>query len=89
MKRRPSVAPKGHGKGAILYKKSEDGGKTWSARLPTPASWATSLETPTIFRTADRVGRKRLLLFSGLYPIRLSVSDDDGRSWSELQPIGP
>jgi membrane protease YdiL (CAAX protease family) len=83
------VYPKGHGKGAILYKRSEDGGKTWSARLPTPASWETSLETPTIYRTVDRAGRKRLLLFSGLYPIRLSVSEDDGQSWSELRPIGP
>jgi membrane protease YdiL (CAAX protease family) len=83
------VYPKGHGKGAILYKRSEDGGKTWSARLPTPPSWETSLETPTIYRTVDRAGKKRLLLFSGLYPIRLSVSEDDGKSWSELRPIGP
>jgi hypothetical protein len=82
------VYPKGHGKGAIVYKRSEDGGRTWSARLPTPASWATSLETPTIHRVVDRQGKKRLLLFSGLYPIRLSVSEDDGGSWSELKPIG-
>ncbi|HSD66425.1 MAG TPA: sialidase family protein [Vicinamibacteria bacterium] len=83
------VYPKGHGRGAILYKRSEDGGTTWSERLPTPASWATSMETPTIHRTVDRAGKERLLLFSGLYPIRLSVSEDDGRSWSELRPIGP
>lgn len=82
------VYPKGHGKGAIVYKRSENGGKTWSARLPTPASWETSLETPTIYRTVDRSGKKRLLVFSGLYPIRQSVSADDGRSWSELRPIG-
>ena len=53
------VYPKGHGKGAIVSKRSEDGGKTWSGRLPTPASWATSLETPTIYRTVDRGGKKR------------------------------
>jgi hypothetical protein len=82
------VYPKGHGRGAILYKRSRDGGRTWSERLPTPASWATSLETPTIHRTVGAAGRRRLLLFSGLYPIRLSVSEDDGRSWSELRPIG-
>ena len=29
------VYPKGHGKGAILYKRSTDGGKTWSDHLPT------------------------------------------------------
>ena len=83
------VYPKGHGKGAIIYKRSEDGGKTWSGRRPTPASWATSLETPTLYRTVDRGGKKRLLLFSGLFPIRLSVSEDDGATWSELRPIGP
>ena len=30
------VYPKGHGRGAIVYKKSTDGGKSWSERLPTP-----------------------------------------------------
>ncbi len=35
------VYPKGHGRGAIVYKRSLDGGLTWSDRLPTPASWAT------------------------------------------------
>src|SRR3954453_18570731 len=31
--------PKSHGRGAIVYKRSADGGKTWSERLPTPKSW--------------------------------------------------
>jgi hypothetical protein len=83
-----AVYPKGHGRGAIIMKRSTDGGRTWSARLPTPASWATSLEVPTIYRTVDARGTKRLILFSGLYPIRLSVSQDDGATWSEFAPIG-
>jgi hypothetical protein len=82
------VYPKGHGKGALVLKRSSDGGRTWSARLPVPENWATSLETPTIHRTTDRDGRKRLLVFSGLYPIRMSVSEDDGRLWTPLRPIG-
>jgi hypothetical protein len=82
------VYPKGHGRGALVLKRSSDGGRTWSARLPVPENWATSLETPTIHRTVDRDGRKRLLVFSGLYPIRLSISEDDGRSWTPLRPIG-
>jgi Neuraminidase (sialidase) len=82
------VYPKGHGKGAIQLKRSTDGGKTWSERLPTPKSWETSKETPTIHRVVDAAGKKRLILFSGLYPIRLSVSEDDGVTWSELKPIG-
>ncbi len=82
------VYPKGHGKGPIIMKRSNDGGKTWSERLPTPRSWETSLETPTIHRVIDKNGKKRLVLFSGLYPIRSSISDDDGKTWTELKPIG-
>lgn len=83
-----AVYPKGHGRGAIVYKRSTDGGLTWSDRLPTPKSWETSLEVPTIHRVVDATGKKRLILFSGLYPIRMSVSEDDGSTWSELKPIG-
>src|SRR5262245_3956920 len=63
------VYPKGHGRGAIVMKRSTDGGRTWSDRLPTPANWTTSLETPTIHRVVDSSGKKRLILFSGLHPI--------------------
>jgi len=82
------VYPKGHGRGAIVMKRSNDAGLTWSDRLPTPDSWATSREVPTIHRVVDPAGKKRLIMFSGLYPIRMAVSDDDGGHWSELDPIG-
>ncbi|MFO0847758.1 MAG: sialidase family protein [Gemmataceae bacterium] len=82
------VYPKGHGKGPIVFKRSTDGGKTWSDRLPTPGSWATSKETPTIHRVVDADGKKRLIVWSGLYPARLASSEDDGRTWSELAPAG-
>lgn len=80
--------PKGHGQGAIVYKKSLDGGISWSERLPTPTSWETSLEVPTLFRFPKSDGSKRVLLFSGLYPIRLAKSDDDGETWTQLESIG-
>lgn len=82
------VYPKGHGRGAIVYKRSTDGGLTWSERLPTPENWATSKEVPTLHRTVAPDGKKRIIMWSGLYPARLAVTDDDGRHWSDLQPVG-
>jgi len=81
------VHPEGHGKGAIVLQKSDDGGRTWSAPLPVPKSWATSQETPTIHRLVDRDGKARLVVFSGLQPIRMARSEDDGATWSELEPV--
>lgn len=83
-----TVYPKGHGRGAIVCKRSTDAGLTWSERLPTPKSWETSLEVPTLHRVVDAAGKKRLIMFSGLYPIRMAASEDDGATWSELRPIG-
>ena len=82
------VYPKGHGRGAIVYKRSNDGGLTWSDRLPTPASWATSKEVPTLHRVIGPDDAKRIIMWSGLYPARLAVTDDDGKTWSELIPAG-
>lgn len=82
------VYPKGHGRGAIVLKRSTDGGRTWSERLPTPQSWETSKETPTIHRVVGPDGKKRLIVWSGLYPARLAVSEDDAQTWSELKPAG-
>lgn len=82
------VYPKGHGRGAIVYKRSTDGGLTWSDRLPTPASWATSKEVPTLHRVVGPNGTKRIIMWSGLYPARLAVTENDGAKWSELKPVG-
>jgi len=82
------VYPKGHGKGGIVYKRSNDAGKTWSERLPTPENWSTSREVPTLHRVVDATGKKRIIMWSGLYPARLAVSEDDGKNWSPLEKVG-
>ena len=82
------VYPKGHGRGAIMYKRSDDGGLTWSDRLPTPGNWSTSQEVPTLHRVVDAKGKKRIIMWSGLYPARLAITEDDGANWSELQSAG-
>ena len=82
------VYPKGHGRGAIVYKRSTDAGLTWSDRLPTPASWATSREVPTLHRVIDAQGKKRIIMCSGWSRVRMAVTTDDGQNWSELEPVG-
>lgn len=83
-----TVYPKGHGKGGIVMKRSADAGLTWSERLLVPENWSTSKEVPTIHRVVDASGKKRLIMWSGLYPARLAVSEDDGATWSPLKQVG-
>ena len=80
--------PEGHGRGAVVYRRSHDAGRTWSDRLPVPDNWSTSQEVPTLYRVVDPNGVRRVIMFSGLYPIRMAVSEDDGGYWSALEPIG-
>lgn len=75
--------------GPIQLRRSEDGGKSWSPRATTPASWRTCRDAPTLHRIVDASGKSRLFLFTGLYPIRVSRSDDDGATWTELEALRP
>lgn len=82
------VYPYGHGAGKIIMKRSQDGGVTWSERLPLPDNWRSSNDGPTIFRTTDAQGKKRLLVWTATYPARMAISEDDGKSWTPLKKVG-
>lgn len=85
--------PKGHGKGPIIMKKSTDGGRSWSDRLPTPSSWADSQETPTVYLVEKPDGTKRIELVSGLPRddggFRTAYSEDGGQTWTEFEHYFP
>ena len=55
-------------------KKNFDGGITWIDKLKVPENWKTSKEVPTLHRVTDNRGVERIIMFSGLYPIRMAIS---------------
>ena len=91
-----TVYPAGHGKGAVLNKVSTDNGISWSETVAdTPKSWENSLETPTVYRLEFSDGRPDKLILISANPkwpgmstpggFECSVSDDEGKTWSEFQ----
>ncbi|UUX35289.1 glycoside hydrolase domain-containing protein [Fundicoccus culcitae] len=88
--------PIGHGAGPIVLQKSLDGGESWE-RQKTPASWAISYETPTLYRLDFTDGSCKLVLISGrpnwkgntVGGWQMSVSDDLGESWTEFETYHP
>ena len=82
------VYPLGHGGPAAVLKKSTDGGLTWSDRLKVPNNWATATNCPTLHRLTGPDGVERLLMIEGNGEFRQSISLDQGRTWTPLEPIG-
>ena len=87
--------PKGHGKGAILSKISDDGGVTYNKTIENqPSSWEKSLETPTVYRLQFKNGEEKLILISAnsKWPgmstpggFNSSISIDEGKTWTEFR----
>ena len=88
-----TVYPVGHGVGPIVMQVSHDAGETWEEKTDIPASWATSYETPTLYKLNMTDGSEKLILISGR-PQNFgaptggwdtSISTDGGESWTEFQ----
>lgn len=93
-----TMYPAGHGRGAVLNKISTDGGVSWASSVKnTPASWLNSQETPTVYRLefSESNTDDKLIMISAnpkWYDIdsttggfECSVSDDEGKTWTEFQ----
>ena len=87
--------PKGHGKGAVLSKISDNGGVSYDKEIENPpVSWEKSLETPTVYRLQFTNGEEKLILISAnsKWPgmstpggFNSSISLDEGKTWTEFK----
>lgn len=78
-----------HGGFAGPMARSDDGGKNW-VRLDNnlPENFKTHKNCPSIYRMVDADGTERLWVFSASSKMPRILSEDGGKSWKELPPIG-
>jgi hypothetical protein len=79
----------GHGGPAGPMARSDDGGLTWTRlddRLP--EGYKKHVNCPSIYRLVDRDGRERQWVFSARPEMPRIVSEDGGKTWREMKPLG-
>ncbi len=84
------VSTIGHGGQSGPLKRSDDAGRTWSGMLEVPESWGETRNCPTIHRVVGPRGKARLIVFAldrdgGIVQ---SLSEDEGKRWSDMEPTG-
>lgn len=85
-----------HGGSAGPMARSDDGGKTWTRLDDTlPPGFKTHQNCPSIYRIVDPQDKARLWVFSAWREKRFGdaampsiMSEDDGRTWKEMPPLG-
>jgi hypothetical protein len=80
----------GHGGPAGAMARSEDGGLTWTRLDDTlPPGFKKHRNCPSLYRMLDPAGQERLWVFSAHPDMPRIVSEDGGKVWKELDPLGP
>ena len=85
----------GHARAKLYWKKSFDGGRTWTGHLPVPEGWndipagqrTAFMEVPILYRMTDPAGKERIHMFTGVPVIRRAYSEDGGNTWSKLEVL--
>jgi hypothetical protein len=79
----------GHGGHCGPMARSDDGGFTWTRlddQLPKGFRWHGNC--PSLYRLADRQGKQRLWVISAQPKMPRIMSDDGGKTWREMKPLG-
>jgi len=83
------VWSQGHGGPAGPMARSDDAGQTWQRiddRLP--ENFHNHSNCPSIYRLVDPQGHERLWVFSAHPEMPRILSEDEGHTWEEMEPLG-
>lgn len=78
-----------HGGHAGPMARSDDAGLTWT-RLDgaLPKGFSAHRNCPSLFRIVDAAGKERLWVFTSSRGIDRLMSEDGGKTWKEMAPLG-
>jgi hypothetical protein len=78
-----------HGGFAGPMARSDDGGLIWKRIDESlPAGFSKHENCPSIYRLVDPVGKERLWVFSAAPLMPRIMSEDGGKQWKEMRPLG-
>lgn len=80
----------GHGGPAGTMARSDDGGLSWTRLDDTlPEGFKKYRNCPSIYRMLDPAGKERLWVYAAHPDMPRIVSEDAGKTWQEMPPLGP